>query len=59
MVKQFIKGIEVKFGLVFTRHTLGYISAAKHGLTEMELLDILACDDEVAVALLTHLYLCV
>lgn len=49
MTEQFFRGVEAKFGRIFTRHTLGYISAAKNGLTEMELLDILACDDEVHV----------
>ena len=36
------------FGHCFVSQALGYITAAKYGLSEMELLDILASDKEVS-----------
>lgn len=39
--------IERKHGKVLVSHALGYITAARHGLTESELEDILSLDDEV------------
>jgi hypothetical protein len=38
---------EANHGGVFVRHALGYLGAAKNGLTEDELLDILSADGEV------------
>ena len=35
------------FGQYFVSQTLGYVTAAKYGLSEVELLDILASDGEV------------
>jgi hypothetical protein len=40
--------LEEKFGHYFVSQALGYITAAKYGLSEMELLDILASDTEVS-----------
>ena len=40
--------LEEKFGHCFVSQALGYITAAKYGLSEMELLDILASDKEVS-----------
>ena len=39
--------IEKRHGKVFVSRTLAYITAAKSGLTESELEDILSCDDDV------------
>ena len=39
--------IERQHGKIFVTHTLAYITAAKNGLTESELEDILSCDDAV------------
>ena len=40
--------LEDERGCVFVSHALGYITAAKYGLTESELLDILTCDADVS-----------
>ncbi|XP_064391895.1 NACHT domain- and WD repeat-containing protein 1-like isoform X1 [Halichondria panicea] len=47
ITKQFFSDVEDRLGRVFTRSALGYITASRDGLTEMELLDVLSCDDEV------------
>ena len=39
--------LEQKFGQVLISHTLGYLTIGLNGLTEVELEDILSCDDEV------------
>lgn len=39
--------IEKQHGQVLVRHALGYVTAAKSGLTETELEDVLSCDDDV------------
>ena len=39
--------LEARYGFVLVSHAFGYISAAKRGLSETELEDILSCDDEV------------
>ena len=38
---------EMNHGRIMTGHSLGYISAAKNGLTEDELMDVLSSDNEV------------
>ena len=49
--------MEVAFGPILMSHTLGYITAVKYGLSESELMDILACDMEVSFhTVLTGLY---
>lgn len=48
MTERFFCALEVKFGEVFFSHLAGYISATKYGLTEMELLDVMSCDQQVA-----------
>lgn len=41
--------LEVKHGKVLVSHALGYITCAgPHGISGVELLDVLSCDDEVA-----------
>lgn len=44
----FIK-LEENVGLSFVSHSLAYITAAKSGLSETELMELLACDEEVCV----------
>nr|XP_022300895.1 NACHT and WD repeat domain-containing protein 2-like [Crassostrea virginica] len=39
--------LESKHGKLFISRALGYITIAKHGLSEFELEDILSCDDDV------------
>ncbi|XP_019626085.1 PREDICTED: NACHT domain- and WD repeat-containing protein 1-like [Branchiostoma belcheri] len=39
--------LEVQHGTVFVSHTLGYIAAARKGISEHELEDVLSLDDEV------------
>lgn len=47
MVEALLQHLEGTFGFAFVSHAFGYISVAKHGLTEVELLDILSSDKEV------------
>ncbi|EDO40517.1 predicted protein, partial [Nematostella vectensis] len=47
MIKALFKRLERRHGTVLVRHALAYITAAKHGLSEPELEDILSCDEEV------------
>ena len=42
----FIK-VEENVGYAFVSHSLAYITAAKSGLSEAELMELLTCDDEV------------
>ena len=42
-----IETIQQSNGAIFVRHTLEYVTASKHGLSENELLDILSQDREV------------
>ncbi|XP_061186244.1 NACHT and WD repeat domain-containing protein 2-like [Saccostrea echinata] len=46
-IDQLFQKMETKYGRIFVSRTLGYITAAKHGLSEFELEDILSCDDDV------------
>ena len=46
MTEKLFLEMEVSFGEIFFSHLAGYITAAKHGLTEMELLDIMSCDQK-------------
>ena len=39
--------LEETVGLAFVSHSLAYITAAKSGLSETELMELLACDEEV------------
>ena len=45
--------LEDEQGCVFVSHALGYITAAKYGLTGSELLDILTCDADVSTKNIT------
>lgn len=39
--------LESRYGEMFVQHALGYITAAKNGLSLAELEDVLSCDDDV------------
>ncbi|CAH1266020.1 NWD1 [Branchiostoma lanceolatum] len=39
--------LEVQHGTIFVSHTMGYIAAARNGIAEHELEDVLSLDDEV------------
>lgn len=41
--------LEETVGFSFVSHSLAYITAAKSGLSETELMELLACDEEVCV----------
>jgi len=41
--------LEDRVGFILVSHSLGYITAAKSGLSEMELMDLLACDQKVSL----------
>ena len=45
--------LEDEQGCVFVSHALGYITTAKYGLTESELLDVLTCDADVSTKNIT------
>ena len=47
LIDMLFQRLETKYGKVFVRHALGYITASKKGLSVSELEDILSCDDEV------------
>ena len=46
-IGELFERMERQHGQILVNHTLAYITAAKNGLTESELEDILSCDDEV------------
>ena len=49
LCQRFITSVEEELGHCFVSRALGYITAAKYGLSEVELLDILASDREVSI----------
>ena len=46
-ILSFFQSVEEHHGTTVVHHSLGYISAAKNGLTELELEDVLSLDDRV------------
>ena len=46
-LSQLFEQVEEQHGIKLVQHTLAYLTAAKNGLTEVELEDILSLDDEV------------
>ncbi|KAK8749008.1 hypothetical protein OTU49_015633 [Cherax quadricarinatus] len=46
--------LERSYGQVEVSHMLGYLTAAKHGLSDSEMLDILSCDEDVLEKVLLH-----
>ena len=54
LIERYLVELEEKYGVVLVSRLLAYVSASKHGLTEPEILDILALDTEVAPAIYTQ-----
>ena len=46
-IKFFFTKLEAEHGVTLISHLLAYVTASKYGLTEPEILDILALDTEV------------
>lgn len=46
-LNNFFRRLELHHGRILVRHALAYITAAREGISEMELLDLLSLDDEV------------
>ncbi|XP_074643476.1 uncharacterized protein LOC141900455 [Tubulanus polymorphus] len=46
--------LEREYGYALIQRTLGYLSASKHGLTDMEMEDLLSLDDEVLQEIYLH-----
>ena len=46
-INALFKRIELQHGRLLVRRALGYVTAAKSGLTQTELKDVLSCDDDV------------
>lgn len=46
--------LDKKYGEIFIRHALAYITASKEGLSQTELEDILSCDDDVLDSLFQY-----
>jgi len=47
VIADLLERLEVDLGSLFVRRALGYLCAASNGLTDLELLDVLSCDDDV------------
>ena len=47
MIKHLFEQAECDHPVAMVSHSLGYVTAAQYGLSESELLDILACDEQV------------
>ena len=47
IVKTLFIKLEENVGFSFVSHSLAYITAAKSGVSETELMELLACDEEV------------
>ncbi|KAJ3406370.1 hypothetical protein HDV05_006024, partial [Chytridiales sp. JEL 0842] len=47
LLEDFLESLEGRLGPAFVGRALGYITAAKRGLSKMELADVLSCDEEV------------
>ena len=48
MIHRLFEHVEILHGTQLVSHALGFITAAKTGLSEAELEDMLSCDDEVS-----------
>ena len=51
LINKLFLRLETRYGELFVRHTLAYITAAKQGLSLAELEDVLSCDDEVLTSI--------
>lgn len=50
IVEALIAKLEKDVGQAFVSHSLAYITAAKSGVSETELMELLACDEEVCAS---------
>ena len=50
LIESYLVELEDKYGARLISHLLAYVTASKYGLTEPEILDILALDTEVCIA---------
>ena len=55
-VESFYTELEEKYGKTLISHLLAYVTASKHGLTEPEILDILALDTKVYIQHIGSMY---
>ena len=46
-ISKMFEDLEVKYGEVFVTHALSYLTSGLGGLTDIEMDDVLSCDDEV------------
>ncbi|XP_077999411.1 NACHT domain- and WD repeat-containing protein 1-like [Glandiceps talaboti] len=46
--------MEEKYGSLVVQHTMRYLTATNHGITEIELLDLLSCNDEIINTVYPH-----
>jgi len=44
LTKKFFQDLESEFGIVVVSRLASYLSSSRHGLTEMELLDLMSSD---------------
>ena len=54
IISQLLSGLESKFDRTLVEHSLAYIAASKHGLSEAELEDVLSLDDIVLSSIFSH-----
>ena len=47
MIEKYFDGLERAHGRVFVSRTLGYLTCGRGGLSELEIEDVLSCDDQV------------
>eukprot|EP01103_Thecamoeba_quadrilineata_P016414 TRINITY_DN5482_c0_g1_i1.p1 TRINITY_DN5482_c0_g1~~TRINITY_DN5482_c0_g1_i1.p1 ORF type:complete len:1835 (+),score=369.73 TRINITY_DN5482_c0_g1_i1:132-5507(+) len=48
MISEFLfERLEKYYGTIFVHRALGYLTVAKHGLSQLELEDVLSCDDDL------------
>ena len=46
-ILKLFESLEVKYGAMFVSHALGYLTCGRGGLTEIEMEDLLSCDNDV------------
>lgn len=57
-IKCFFTEMEANHGITLVSHLLAYATASKYGLTEPEVLDILALDKEVTMSFIVLCCVC-